>query len=262
VIVRIGSIRSNSSQAAAYRPSVHWVRKLGSALVLAATLVALTLIVMDQHGPAVEDGPAFGAGAGLSSSPVVPGGLQAARLAPAEETRYRALAEFLAKRYRVSREVAFELVGLAHRAGEAVQLDPLLIIAVIAIESSFNPIAESVAGAKGLMQIIPKYHLDKLDAFGGERSVFDPAINIQVGAQILREYIRLTGNLGIALQMYSGALDDREDTYTNKVLGMKRRLQAIVSQAPAPASAPAPIKTAAVKTAAGRSGASADIRLD
>src|SRR5690606_23780012 len=99
-------------------------------------------------------------------------------------------------RYRVSQEVAFNLVAVAHKAGRELQLDPLLIIAVISIESSFNPIAESVAGAKGLMQIIPKYHGDKLSEFGGPEAIYDPVINIHVGAQILKEYIRITGNLG------------------------------------------------------------------
>ena len=116
------------------------------------------------------------------------------------------------------------------RVGRELQLDPLLIIAVISIESRFNPIAESVKGAKGLMQIIPKYHTEKLQEFGGVESVFDPETNIQVGAQILKEYIRTTGNVGIALQMYAGALSDYEDQYTNKVMNERHRLQQVVSQ--------------------------------
>ena len=157
---------------------------------------------------------------------------EAAALNPTEEVRYRALSEFVAKRYRVSQDVSFDLVSLAHQEGSRFQLDPLLIIAVIAIESRFNPIAESGAGAKGLMQIIPKYHTDKLEEFGGEQAVFDPATNIQVGSRILREYIRRTGNIGIALQMYAGALGDTEDQYTTKVLNERRRLQQVLSSPP------------------------------
>jgi soluble lytic murein transglycosylase-like protein len=168
-------------------------------------------------------------------------------LTPGEESRYRALAEYVAKRYRVSQEVAYNLVAVAHKSGRELQLDPLLIIAVISVESSFNPIAESVAGAKGLMQIIPKYHGDKLDEFGGPDAVFDPAANIQVGAQILKEYIRITGNLGSALQMYNGALSDQEDQYTQKVLGMKQRLQQVVSQPLRPVP-PAPMRTASARS--------------
>jgi soluble lytic murein transglycosylase-like protein len=167
---------------------------------------------------------------------------------PAEEGRYRALSGFVAKRYRVSQDVAYDLVSHAHRVGRQLQLDPLLIIAVISVESRFNPIAESGAGAKGLMQIIPKYHGDKLEGFGGEQALFNPAANIEVGSQILREYIRRTGNVNIALQMYAGALGDYEDQYTRKVLNERQRLLQVVSKRQG-----VPAKATTVKTAAAAS---------
>ncbi len=157
-----------------------------------------------------------------------------------EETRNQALAQFLARKYKVSERVIFNLVGMAHSAGRQIGLDPLLIIAVMAVESRFNPIAESMAGAKGLMQVIPKYHGDKLKGYGGEDSVFDPQTNILVGAQILKEYIAKTGSVNLALQMYAGALNDAEDLYTNKVMTEKERLQQVVSR---PGSRPAPKRT-------------------
>lgn len=221
-------------------------RNLVSVLVLAASLAALVLVVETQYGPlwfseslqrALPDSFA------PAGSTVHADG-DTARLTEAEENRYRALAGFLAKRFRVSQDVTFDLVSLAHSVGQQLGLDPLLIIAVIAVESGFNPIAESVAGAKGLMQVIPRYHPEKLQEFGGEKAVFDPAANIVVGAQILKEYIRRTGNLGIALQMYAGALGDNEDQYTNKVMNEKYRLQQVVSRAP---SRTAPTKTASAR---------------
>ena len=246
--MRIGSINPGTLQA--FEPSrlAQWFRRLISILALCASVAALALIVDTRHGQF------FGGGLSNASddlTQVDPHAVLAPpdQLAPAEESRYRALSEFVANRYRVSQDVAFDLVTLAHREGEHHKLDPLLILAVIAIESRFNPIAESVKGAKGLMQIIPKYHLDKLEAFGGERAVFDPTTNIRVGAQILKEYLRGTGNLGIALQMYAGALSDSEDQYTHKVLNEKQRLQHVVAQSvrrPAPA-APAPLRTAAAR---------------
>lgn len=160
-----------------------------------------------------------------------------------DAARHLALAEFLAKRYKVSQDVTLELVEIAHAEGQASSIDPLLIMAVIAIESRYNPIAESVAGAKGLMQIIPKYHGDKLAEFGGEKAVYDPESNIRVGARILREYLSRTGNLGIALQMYAGALGDDNDTYTNKVLDEKQRLQRVVAALSGPVPA-APVRLA------------------
>lgn len=158
--------------------------------------------------------------------------------APADDERHVALAEFLAKRYKVAQDLTLDFVRIAHAEGARVGLDPLLIMAVIAVESRFNPIAESVMGAKGLMQIIPRFHTDKLAAFGGERAVFEPEANIRVGTRILREYLTKTGNLGIALQMYAGALNDDNDTYTTKVLGEKQRLQQVVASLAEPAAGP------------------------
>ncbi len=223
-----------------------WSRRFISVMALCASVAALALIVESQHGQLL-----FGE---TLQQPVDsrPGasaeqGREAVVLTPAEESRYRALSGFVANRYRVSQDVAYDLVRVAHQAGNELQLDPLLIIAVIAVESLFNPIAESVAGAKGLMQIIPKYHSDKLQEFGGEQAVYDPAANIQVGAQILKEYLRLTGNLGSALQMYAGALGDTEDGYTRKVLNEKVRLQQALSSQTVARTAPAAVRTASAR---------------
>jgi hypothetical protein len=225
-------------------------RKLGSILVLLASAAALALILLDQSS---KDwlGPSE---ARVFPSVPVPAASDGERhaaadvaLMQAEEGRYRALSEFVARRYRVSQDVAFDLVTLAHGAGLQLQLDPLLIIAVIAVESRFNPIAESRAGAKGLMQIIPKYHGDKLEEFGGEQAVFEPSANIHVGAMILKEYLRRTGNLGIALQMYAGALGDDEDQYTRKVLNERYRLQQVVSPSPHRPAPPVAVRTAATR---------------
>ncbi|MGH8757579.1 MAG: transglycosylase SLT domain-containing protein [Burkholderiales bacterium] len=139
-----------------------------------------------------------------------------------------ALAEFVSKRYRVSLDATLELVSVAFAAGEQTDLDPLLIIAVMAVESRFNPIAESVAGAKGLMQVIPRYHMEKIIASGGEKTVLEPETNILLGARILREYIVRSGDLAAGLQMYNGSLDKGSNQYAEKVISEKQRLQQIL----------------------------------
>jgi soluble lytic murein transglycosylase-like protein len=139
----------------------------------------------------------------------------------------QAMAEFIAKRYRVAEDAAGEFVALAYRAGAQFSLDPLLILAVMAIESSYNPIAQSVMGARGLMQVIPKYHPEKLEPHGGEQALLEPTVNILVGAQILREYQRRLGDTEAALQMYAGAFDEPTSQYANKVFAEKARLEAL-----------------------------------
>jgi len=245
--VRIGKLTLGGLGSIAASRWGQWSRKAVSVLALVASVAALALLVESQYG-----GLWFTQSAARAwpqdTLPAADGDTQAgdpvAALAPDEESRYRALSEFVARRYRVSQDAAFDLVTHAHRVGRQLQLDPLLIIAVIAVESRFNPIAESGAGAKGLMQIIPKYHGDKLEEFGGEQAVFDPETNIQVGSKILREYLRHTGNLSVALQMYAGALGDSEDQYTRKVLNERARLQQVLSRPVERPAQPAAVRTA------------------
>ena len=107
----------------------------------------------------------------------------------------------------------------------------------MAIESRYNPVAESVMGARGLMQIIPRYHLEKLEPHGGEPVLLNPEVNIQVGAQILREYQRRFADTETALQMYAGALDEPTSRYANKVFAEKALLEALRIKARKPQSA-------------------------
>lgn len=139
--------------------------------------------------------------------------------------QHKVLAGYLARRYRVASDATVDLVGEAYTVGRNVGLDPLLILAVISVESRFNPIAESDMGAKGLMQVIPRFHAEKLAVHGGEDAVLDPKTNILVGAQILKEYIRLAGGLEAGLQMYNGAADDPAQGYAQKVIAEKQRLE-------------------------------------
>ena len=141
-----------------------------------------------------------------------------------ESIRYRTLAGYLSRRYRVANDAIEQLVSVAHQAGKKTGIDPLLILAVMAIESRFNPIAESDMGAKGLMQVIPQHHRDKLLQHGGDDAVLDPATNILIGARILKDYIRQGGSAEAGLQLYAGAQSDTTNQYAQKVLAEKNRL--------------------------------------
>jgi len=152
------------------------------------------------------------------------GELLADRADDAGAAKHRALVNYVSRRYRVASSATEQLVDAAYDAGEQVGLDPLLILAVMAVESRFNPIAESGVGAKGLMQVIPKHHQDKIGD-GGESAVLDPSTNILLGARILKEYIRRTGSLEAGLQFYNGALADVSSQYAQKVIAEKERLE-------------------------------------
>ncbi len=137
-----------------------------------------------------------------------------------------ALASYLSRRFLVAASATQTVVRAAHHAARESGLDPLLVLAVISVESRFNPVAESAMGAKGLMQIIPKFHLDKLREHGGAEAVLDPESNIRVGTRILQEYVSRFGTLEAGLQFYNGAAWDASAQYAQKVLAERGRLEA------------------------------------
>lgn len=138
------------------------------------------------------------------------------------------LVKYLSRRFLIAGEASERMVGAAYGAAREVGLDPLLLLAVISVESRFNPIAESVMGAKGLMQIIPKYHQGLLLAVGGEAVLLDPESNIRLGARILQDYVYRTGTLEAGLQYYNGAVSDNRATYAQRVLAERARLLEVI----------------------------------
>jgi soluble lytic murein transglycosylase-like protein len=199
-------------------------------LALVGFAAILGFLFLPLRGPVEQTLPAllaepFAAMAAAASSE--PGPVQASIVESVREREQRAVAEFIAKRYRVAEDAAAGYVALAYNAGDEHRVDPLLILAVMAIESRYNPVAESVMGARGLMQVIPRYHQEKLDAHGGEETLLKPEVNIHVGAQILREYQRRFGDTETALQMYAGALDEPTSQYAAKVFAEKARLDVL-----------------------------------
>lgn len=147
-----------------------------------------------------------------------------AETGPALTPDMRRVADYLSRKYRVATPAVEPLVAAAHVVGSRVGLDPMLILAVAAIESGFNPFAESAMGAMGLMQIIPKYHQDKLAEQAQENPLLDPVTNIEVGAKVLKESIQRAGNLTAGLQQYGGASEDSDRQYATRVLAIKSQL--------------------------------------
>jgi soluble lytic murein transglycosylase-like protein len=211
------------------RPDAHSRRVL--LLLLTFVVAAMAWLLDQQHRAFASQAPAAPSVVAEAGGPESAATQAETTAVPRENSRLRALSEFLARRYKVSQAITLDLVTIAHTAGHQIGLDPLLIIAVMAVESRFNPIAESGQGAKGLMQIIPKYHLEKFRVYGGEKyAVFDPETNILVGTQILKDYIAQAGSLNGALQLYVGASSEEDDPYIGKVMTEKQRLQQVIQK--------------------------------
>jgi soluble lytic murein transglycosylase-like protein len=148
----------------------------------------------------------------------------AASLSP----RMRGALDYVSRRYHVSTEALQPIFATAQNAGRELRLDPLLIIAVIGVESGFNPFSQSVVGAQGLMQVVPRFHMDKLPEVAEQASFLDPVTNVQVGAKVLKESIRRYGGLEDGLQQFGGATNDPERRYSSRVLAEKQRLEQAV----------------------------------
>src|SRR4051794_18657531 len=204
-----------------------------SMLALVGLVAVGGLMILALQGDGLKRVPSLGGEVFFESGSVVAGPIQSPVETPLDREQ-RAVTEFIAKRYRVSEGAVAGYVAAAYRAGEQYSVDPLLILAVMAVESRYNPVAESTVGAKGLMQVIPKYHLDKLVDHGGEPALLEPEVNIQVGAQILREYQRRFRDTETALQVYNGAFDEPSSQYANKVFAERARLEALRVKAKKP----------------------------
>jgi len=138
------------------------------------------------------------------------------------------VANWLARRYRVALEPVSRLVQEAWESGRRAGLDPTLILAVMAIESSFNPFAQSSMGAQGLMQVMTRVHDEKYEPYGGVRAAFDPVSNLRVGVQVLKECIGRAGSLEAGLKYYVGAANLTDDGgYVLKVLAEQSNLRRV-----------------------------------
>jgi hypothetical protein len=139
-----------------------------------------------------------------------------------------AVAYWLSKKYNVAPEPVSALVAEAFEAGSRAKLDPTLILAIMAIESGFNPFAQSAVGAQGLMQVMTKIHSDKYEGFGGKLAAFDPISNLRVGVKVLQECVSRAGSVEGGLKLYVGAGNMEDDGgYTAKVLAEHGRLRQV-----------------------------------
>ena len=141
---------------------------------------------------------------------------------------------WLSKKYRVAPEPLTVLVAEAYEIGEKVKIDPTLILAVMAIESRFNPYAQSPVGAQGLMQVLTRVHTEKYEDFGGKLAAFDPLSNLRVGVMVLKDCIDRAGSIEGGLRNYVGAVTTDGSDYINKVLAEHQRLQHVAQGKPVP----------------------------
>jgi hypothetical protein len=148
------------------------------------------------------------------------------------------VAFWLSRKYSVAPEPLSALVAEAFYLGEKIKLDPTLILAVMAIESRFNPFSESSYGAQGLMQVLTRVHVDKYEDFGGKLAAFDPVTNLRVGVQVLFDCVRKAGSVEGGLKLYVGAVATDGSDYVTKVMAEHLRLRDVAAGKKVPMNVP------------------------
>lgn len=195
----------------------------------------------------------------MEAPAAVPAGLAATAEAPltaedkalmGSKKQQDMVTNWLSKRYRVAGDATNLLVSTAYLTARETKMDPLLILAVMAIESGLNPFAESPMGAQGLMQVMSKVHTEKFQEMGGVQAALNPVANIRVGALILKDYVTKGGSVEAGLKSYVGAgAFDTDDGYGSRVMAEYSRLKQVSAGKKVPyitppqlAAAPAPAK--------------------
>ena len=146
---------------------------------------------------------------------------------PALSAEMQRVRDWVTSSYSVSEGVIEPVLVQAEDSARKAGVDPMLLVAMMAVESSFNPRAQSRAGAQGLMQVIPRFHMDKIGEDAPRDALFDPLFNVEVGTLVLVEGLRRFGSLQAALQYYGGARNDPAKRYSKKVIALKQRIKAV-----------------------------------
>lgn len=141
---------------------------------------------------------------------------------------------------------------------DTARIDPLLVLALIEVESGWDPAALSVRGARGLMQLREPTMRRELEQHGLTLvNPLDPVANVQAGVRYLRRLLDAFGREELALMAYNagpnrilgymreGEIPKRFHAYPRRVRTELRRLRRSMGAAPAPAIAEARLVPAA-----------------
>jgi len=147
------------------------------------------------------------------------------RLDSSRDNKLESQAEKLAQAYHLNFNWALFVITASKEEAIAQHIPHSLVLAVIAQESDFNPEAKSSAGAVSLMQVIPRWHLEKIKE--GE-SIWNPRVNMRVGAEVLKQCLTQRGTVRDALQQYNGNRSDVSYRYSRKVEKHRKTIEALL----------------------------------
>jgi len=163
------------------------------------------------------------------------------KLSEIDTTRQQELLTgWLSRRYHVAGDALGTLVSASYVAAGKTKLDPLLILAVISIESRFNPFAEGGQGTQGLMLVRIDEQSGSNGRKGRARAALDPIANIRLGSQRLKDDIALAGSVESGLKQYvSGGTLGNNAPCVARILAEYRQLKQLATRDHAAGNLPA-----------------------
>lgn len=219
-----------------YKTSRHALALLGLIVVLVALLLAArpddkSVVATDFFDWLNERQMARAMLQGSTAEPT-PASRSTATLVGALNSEQLAATQWLSRKYKISPEPLGALVSEAWDLGERSQIAPAVIMAIMAVESRFNPFASGSRGTMGLMQIEPKAHTEALATLGGRFAAFDPLTNLRLGTRLLQSMVQQSNSIEEALFLYGVASGQSNPAqYVRLVLAEQHQLEAVL-QAP------------------------------
>lgn len=137
-----------------------------------------------------------------------------------------ALAEHISDEHDIEYKKAQKIIDTTFLEAERANIEPILMLSVIGVESKYKQFAKSKMGAVGLVQVMPNYHRTKINELKKDNlDMWSVEGNIKLGVTIMKEYINLAnGDIQRALQMYNGSTRDSRLTYSKKVFNQMENL--------------------------------------
>jgi hypothetical protein len=134
------------------------------------------------------------------------------------ESRY-ALLEILRNKP-LSAGQALEIADVLIEESKASKVPVPIILGVMNVESEFRTDSVSIAGARGLMQVMPVVWSQYVesDALKGQTSRHNPALNVRVAIRYLGDLFTQYGDVRKALKVYGGFVTKSPDRYVNAVM--------------------------------------------
>jgi soluble lytic murein transglycosylase-like protein len=142
-----------------------------------------------------------------------------------DEKKVEKLTDYFSKKYALSKDKAKKIIMHVFLESSRKNIEPLLVLSLIEVESAFKQYSRSSVGAIGYMQIMPRVHAKMIRKKYNKIDLWSVNGNISVGTEILHAYlITSEGDVVNALQMYNGNQKDKSVKYTKKVLNNVQNL--------------------------------------